>query len=115
MRLSTVIARGGVSLTLVVPSRVSVVSSCVIVTRILWMRTHFGSQVIVTNSHRLDSYIDSFCVFTTSPHQSTCHQLSSVVLTIKSNLHISLTPAKYIERLVFFQLSSSGSVQTLLS
>ena len=60
MRLSTLIARGGVLLIPVVACRVSVVSSRAIVTRIMWMRERLGSQVIVTNSHRLDSYIDSF-------------------------------------------------------
>ena len=56
MRLSTLIARGGVSLILVVPSRVSVVSSRVIVARIMWVRRRLESEAIVTNSHSLDCF-----------------------------------------------------------
>ena len=54
MRLSMIIARGGVSLILVVPSRVSVVSSRVIVAHIMWMRRRLESEAIVTNSHSID-------------------------------------------------------------
>ena len=47
-----------------VRSGTSVVSSRVIVAHIMWMRRRLESQVIVTNSHRLDSFLDCY-VFTT--------------------------------------------------
>ena len=63
MRLSTLIARGGVSLILVVPSRVSVVSSRVIVTHIMWTRKRLESEAIVTNSHSIDCFSRMCCVY----------------------------------------------------
>ena len=60
MRLSMRIARGGASLFLVVHSCTSGVSSRVIIAHIMWMRRRLESQVIATNSHRLDSFLDSF-------------------------------------------------------
>ena len=57
------IARGGVSLILVVHGCVSVVSARVILQHILWIRRRFESQVIVTNSNRLDSFSRHFCVY----------------------------------------------------
>ena len=41
-----------------------VVSSHVIVAHIMWIRRRLESQVIVTNSHRLDSFLDSFVLTT---------------------------------------------------
>ena len=52
------------SFILVVPCCVSVVSSRVIVEHIMWMRRRLGSQVIVTNSHRLDSFLECFVLTT---------------------------------------------------
>ena len=46
----------------VVPS--CVVTSHVIVAHIMWMRRRLESQVIVTNSHRLDSFLDSLVLTT---------------------------------------------------
>ena len=59
MRLSTLIARGGVSLILGVRGRVSVVSLRVIIAHIMWMRRRLGSQAIVTNSHNLDWFFSN--------------------------------------------------------
>ena len=64
MRLSMRIARGGVSLILVVHCCASVVSSRVIIAHIMWMRRRLESQVIATNSHRLDSFLDRFVLAT---------------------------------------------------
>ena len=64
MRLSMRIARGGVSLILVVHCCASVVSSRVIIAHIMWMRRRLESRVIATNSHRLDSFLDRFVLAT---------------------------------------------------
>ena len=58
------IARGGVSLILVVHTCASVISSRVIIAHIMWMRRRLETQVILTKSHHLDSFLDSFA-FTT--------------------------------------------------
>ena len=74
MQLSIRIARGSASLILVVQSCASVVSSRVIVAHTMWMHKRLGPQV-VTNSHRLDSFLDSW-VFTTEK-QKEKHTLKS--------------------------------------
>ena len=47
---------------LVVHCATSVVSSGVIIAHIMWTRRRFESQVIVTHSHRLESFCRQFCV-----------------------------------------------------
>ena len=43
------------------------VPSCVIIAHILWMRRRLESPVIVTNSHRLGSFLDSFVCYMVHP------------------------------------------------
>ena len=47
---------------LVVHGGTSVVSSSVIIEHIMWTRRRFESRVIVTHSHRLESFRRQFCV-----------------------------------------------------
>ena len=51
------------SLILVVHSCVSVVSSRAIIQQNMWIRRRLESHVIVTNSHRLDSFSRHFCAY----------------------------------------------------
>ena len=47
---------------LVLHGGASVVSSSVIIAHIMWTRRRFESQVIMTHSHRLESFRRQFCV-----------------------------------------------------